>query len=71
MKLLTFESVEEVIKKRVEKKAKVFGQDVEVQENESNGKYKVEPALVSQLYGDWVIPITKYVQVEYLLRRLD
>lgn len=69
MKLLTFESVEEAIKKRVEKKAKVFGQDVEVEENES--KYKVEPSVVSQLYGEWVIPLTKLVQVEYLLRRLD
>lgn len=69
MKLLTFESIEEAIKKRVEKKAKVFGQDVEVEENES--KYKVEPSVVSQLYGEWVIPLTKLVQVEYLLRRLD
>lgn len=71
MKLLTFESVEEAIKKRVEKKAKVFGQDVEVEVSESNGKYKVEPTVVSQLYGEWVIPLTKLVQVEYLLRRLD
>ncbi|XP_047972576.1 chorismate mutase 2-like [Salvia hispanica] len=68
MKLLTFESVEEAIKKRVEKKAMVFGQEVELQEN---GSYKVKPELVSQLYGEWVIPLTKFVQVEYLLRRLD
>lgn len=72
MKLLTFESVEETIKKRVEKKAMVFGQDVQLQENESNEKkYKVKPAVVSQLYGEWVMPLTKFVQVEYLLRRLD
>ncbi|XP_057799377.1 chorismate mutase 2 [Salvia miltiorrhiza] len=69
MKLLTFESVEEAIKKRVEKKAMVFGQDVGLQENGS--RYKVKPALVSQMYGDWLIPLTKFVQVEYLLRRLD
>ena len=68
MALLTFESVEEAIKKRVEKKAMVFGQDVE---NPESGNYKVKPAVVAQLYGEWVMPLTKFVQVEYLLRRLD
>lgn len=71
MKLLTFESVEEMIKKRVEKKAMIFSQDVDLKENDSNGKYKVNPSIVSQLYGEWVIPLTKFVEVEYLLRRLD
>lgn len=75
MKLLTFESVEEMVKKRVEKKAMVFGQEVDVvQQNEvkkKKKKYKVDPSVVSQLYGDWVMPLTKLVQVEYLLRRLD
>ncbi|KAI3468324.1 hypothetical protein Pfo_024987 [Paulownia fortunei] len=56
MKLLTFQSVEEMIKKRVEKKAMVFGQDVDLKENDSNRKYKVNPSVVSQLYGEWVIP---------------
>ncbi|KAG8375442.1 hypothetical protein BUALT_Bualt10G0100400 [Buddleja alternifolia] len=72
MKLLTFESVEERIKKRVEKKAMIFGQDVDVQDNDNKGnKCKINPSVVSQLYGDWVMPLTKFVQVEYLLRRLD
>ncbi|KAK4490961.1 hypothetical protein RD792_017805 [Penstemon davidsonii] len=71
MKLLTFQSVEERIKKRVEKKAMIFGQDVDLNENDNEGKYKVNPSIVSQLYGDWVMPLTKFVQVEYLLRRLD
>ncbi|KAL0393954.1 UNVERIFIED_CONTAM: Chorismate mutase 2 [Sesamum latifolium] len=71
MKLLTFESVEEMIKKRVEKKAMIFGQDVDLKESDSNGDYKVDPSIVSKLYGEWVIPLTKSVQVEYLLRRLD
>ncbi|KAL7122281.1 hypothetical protein ACP275_01G035300 [Erythranthe tilingii] len=72
MKLLTFESVEEVIKKRVEKKATVFGQDVvDLEQNNYHGKFKVDPSVVARLYGDWVIPLTKFVQVEYLLRRLD
>ncbi|KAH7574054.1 hypothetical protein JRO89_XS03G0245200 [Xanthoceras sorbifolium] len=75
MKLLTFENVEEMVRRRVAKKAMVFGQEVNL--NLSNddvdcqGKYKVDPSVVSRLYVDWVMPLTKLVQVEYLLRRLD
>lgn len=73
MKLLTFESVEEMVKKRVAKKAMVFGQEVTLNNssNTTNGKYKVDPSVVSRLYAEWVMPLTKLVQVEYLLRRLD
>lgn len=73
MKLLTFESVEETVKKRVAKKAMVFGQEVTLNNssNTTNGKYKVDPSVVSRLYAEWVMPLTKLVQVEYLLRRLD
>lgn len=79
MKLLTFTNVEEQVKKRVEKKAVTFGQEVSLDNNTNsvkqngtvNGKYKVDPSLVSRLYAEWVMPLTKDVQVEYLLRRLD
>eukprot|EP00262_Sarcandra_glabra_P007927 TRINITY_DN21058_c0_g1_i1.p1 TRINITY_DN21058_c0_g1~~TRINITY_DN21058_c0_g1_i1.p1 ORF type:complete len:279 (-),score=60.25 TRINITY_DN21058_c0_g1_i1:271-1068(-) len=71
MKLLTFERVEEMVKKRVEKKAMVFGQDVTLVDSSNKGKYKIDPSLVSQLYGEWVMPLTKLVQVEYLLCRLN
>ncbi|KAF8400524.1 hypothetical protein HHK36_013823 [Tetracentron sinense] len=71
MKLLTFESVEEMVKRRVEKKAMVFGQEVNLKDKDDKGKYKVDPSIVSRLYGEWVMPLTKLVQVEYLLRRLD
>ncbi|KAL6215983.1 hypothetical protein ACLB2K_015409 [Fragaria x ananassa] len=79
MKLLTFTDVEEKVKKRVEKKAVIFGQEVSLdsdtnsvkQNGTANGKSKVDPSLVSRLYGEWVMPLTKLVQVEYLLRRLD
>lgn len=33
--------------------------------------YKVKPELVAELYDRWVMPLTKEVQVAYLLRRLD
>ncbi|XP_027079698.1 chorismate mutase 2 [Coffea eugenioides] len=71
MKLLTFESVEEMVKRRVEKKAKVFGQEVNLNNDAGNGKCKIDPSVLPCLYGEWVMPLTKHVEVEYLLRRLD
>ncbi|KAK1288828.1 Chorismate mutase 2 [Acorus calamus] len=72
MKLLTFESVEEMVKKRVEKKAMVFGQNITLGSGDGNKtNYKIDPSVVSRIYEDWVIPLTKDVQVEYLLRRLE
>ncbi|GAV84305.1 hypothetical protein CFOL_v3_27749, partial [Cephalotus follicularis] len=72
MKLLTFESIEEMVRKRVEKKAMVFGQELSLDNTTHNrGVHKVDPSVVSRLYVDWIMPLTKQVQVEYLLRRLD
>lgn len=73
MKLLTHETVEAAIKERVEMKAKTFGQDVTVDQEEdvADPVYKIKPSLVANLYGEWIMPLTKQVQVEYLLRRLD
>uniref|UniRef100_A0A2P2JCL6 Chorismate mutase n=2 Tax=Rhizophora mucronata TaxID=61149 RepID=A0A2P2JCL6_RHIMU len=71
MKLLTFESVEKMVKKRVEKKAMVFGQQVSFGDNGNDIKCKVDPSVVSRLYEEWVMPLTKLVEVEYLLHRLD
>ncbi|XP_012489606.1 chorismate mutase 1, chloroplastic isoform X1 [Gossypium raimondii] len=73
MKLLTYPSVEESIKKRVEMKARTYGQVVPDNMNMKDGDpvYKINPSLVADLYGDWIMPLTKEVQVEYLLRRLD
>ncbi|XP_058728645.1 chorismate mutase 2-like isoform X2 [Vicia villosa] len=68
MKLLTFKSVEEMVKKRVEKKATLFGQEMSL---DSKEKQKFDPSVASRLYEKWVIPLTKEVQVDYLLRRLD
>ncbi|KAJ1413112.1 Chorismate mutase, AroQ class, eukaryotic type [Sesbania bispinosa] len=70
MKLLTSESVEEMVRKRVAKKAMVFGQEVTLV-REVKGKYKVDPLVASRLYQQWIIPFTKIVEVEYLLRRLN
>ncbi|KAI3784879.1 hypothetical protein L1987_43987 [Smallanthus sonchifolius] len=73
MDLLTYPAVEETIKKRVETKTKTFGQVVSVgsAEDAAEPVYKIKPSLVADLYGEWIMPLTKEVQVEYLLRRLD
>ena len=33
--------------------------------------FKVDPMLIMALYRDWVMPLTKEVQIAYLLQRLD
>ncbi|XP_061358109.1 chorismate mutase 1, chloroplastic [Gastrolobium bilobum] len=73
MDMLTYPEVEEAIKRRVEMKAKTFGQEVVInmKEHRTEPVYKINPSLVADLYGDWIMPLTKEVQVAYLLRRLD
>ncbi|XP_019167920.1 PREDICTED: chorismate mutase 2-like [Ipomoea nil] len=71
MKLLTFEAVEEMVKKRVERKAREFSKEVKANGSDEAEKCKVDPSLMCRLYAEWVIPLTKLVEVEYLLRRLD
>lgn len=77
MKLLTYEAMEVEIKRRVEAKAKTFGQEVRIRgdigdhDDEVDPAYKIKPRLVANLYEDWIMPLTKEVQVQYLLRRLD
>ncbi|XP_027353119.1 chorismate mutase 1, chloroplastic-like [Abrus precatorius] len=73
MDMLTYTKVEEAIKRRVEVKAKTYGQEVVIntKENFAEPVYKITPSLVANLYGDWIMPLTKEVQVAYLLRRLD
>ncbi|KAG0470470.1 hypothetical protein HPP92_017170 [Vanilla planifolia] len=68
--LVTSEQVEAMVVKRVKKKAEVFGQDVTLDSNGNQTTYKVDPLFVSNLYKKWVIPLTKQVEVNYLLRRL-
>ncbi|XP_028791771.1 chorismate mutase 1, chloroplastic [Neltuma alba] len=73
MGLLTFSDVEETIKRRVEEKTKTYGMEVPLNSkgHDTEPVYKIKPSLVADLYGDWIMPLTKEVQVAYLLRRLD
>ena len=47
MKLLTYESVEEMVVKRVKKKAMVFGQEVSLDRDVKGITYKVDPSAIS------------------------
>lgn len=75
MEMLTYETVEEAVKMRVDMKAKTYGQELKMDWNggvaDPDPVYKIKPSLVANLYSDWIMPLTKEVQVEYLLRRLD
>ncbi|KAJ4884256.1 hypothetical protein Rs2_34349 [Raphanus sativus] len=74
LRLVTYETVEEVIKKRLEIKARIFGQYIRINDPETGAadpSYKINPSLVGKMYGEGIMPLTKEVQVEYLLRRLD
>ncbi|KAJ0832762.1 putative chorismate mutase [Helianthus annuus] len=73
MNLLTYPAVEDAIKNRVKTKTMTFGQVVRVGfgEDATEPVYKINPSLVADVYGEWIMPLTKEVQVDYLLRRLD
>ncbi|KAJ9683734.1 hypothetical protein PVL29_019349 [Vitis rotundifolia] len=74
MDMLTYQRVEDVVKMRVEMKTKAYGQEVMMngmEDDDAGPVYKIKPSLVADLYGDWIMPLTKEVQVAYLLRRLD
>ncbi|BAT78086.1 hypothetical protein VIGAN_02072400 [Vigna angularis var. angularis] len=63
MRMSTIDSIENMVKGRVERKVMVFGREVS-QEHDFKGE-------VSILYEKWLIPLTKKVETEYLLKRLD
>jgi len=73
MEALTDIKVEDQVVERVRAKAAVYGQD-EISlgaDSKSHAHYKVRPEKVAELYRDWVMPLTKEVQVQYLLNRLS
>lgn len=63
MDLLTFPEQEERVISRVASKAAIFGQDIDSNGQAMAASYKVEPDLVADLYREWVMPLTKEVQV--------
>ncbi|GBG82973.1 hypothetical protein CBR_g36499 [Chara braunii] len=75
IKKLTVEAVEDAVVRRVELKARTFGQDIlesgVAAACDSEEPRKIDPKIVARLYQDGIMPLTKEVEVEYLLRRLD
>jgi len=69
--LLTNSAVEERLLRRVERKAATYGQELEEEQAQQGApaRYKIPPALVAGLYQHWIIPLTKEVEVLYLLER--
>ena len=65
---------------RVKLKAATYGQDpgaaAPAHSNGSSGggcagQHKILPERVQALYESWIMPLTKQVEVQYLLRRLS
>ncbi|KAJ3012917.1 Chorismate mutase 1-like protein [Thoreauomyces humboldtii] len=71
MDLLTNRSVEVRLLKRLRKKALAYGQEIEEDGPGSHGHLKIPLDVVTDMYERHIIPLTKEVEVEYLLRRLD
>ncbi|KAL7694721.1 putative prephenate dehydratase, signal recognition particle, SRP54 subunit [Plasmopara halstedii] len=69
MKALTNLEVEKKVLERVKMKASAYGQDPNVPIS-TDKTMKVSPQLISDLYCDFVMPLTKEVQVQYLLQRV-
>ncbi|KAF1944391.1 chorismate mutase [Clathrospora elynae] len=64
---ITNAAVERKVLERLRLKAKTYGTDPDLG---ANGSSKVNADAVVAMYKDWVIPLTKEVEVEYLMQRL-
>ena len=69
MEALTVKRVEEMVLSRVELKASTYGRDP--RDSSDDAKLKVDPKTIRALYADWVMPLTKEVELEYLLQRVS
>lgn len=70
---ITNKAVEQQILERLYKKASTYGRDPSDSSSTQNSMAFpiVKPDVVVSLYKNFVIPLTKEVEVEYLLKRLD
>lgn len=69
-KAITNSTVEAQVLDRLEKKAEVYGVDPSLRWSQKS-QGKITPSAARKIYKDWVIPLTKKVEVDYLLRRLE
>ncbi|KAF2467670.1 chorismate mutase [Lindgomyces ingoldianus] len=66
---ITDAKVEKKVLERLRLKAKTYGTDPE--SNGDGSPVKINADAVVAMYKDWVIPLTKEVEVEYLMQRLE
>lgn len=72
--LITKPAVEAALLVRLAEKAKVYGQDMDrpgANPDDREKQRKIEVDIVVRIYKTFVIPLTKEVEVDYLLTRLD
>lgn len=67
MQHITNSAVEEKILQRLIRKAEVYGVDP----IDNNSERRITPEYLVKIYKDFVIPLTKEVEVDYLLKRLE
>ena len=65
---ITNEAVEKKVLERLALKARTYGTDPSVAAGEGHGKINVDAVVA--MYENYVIPLTKEVEVEYLMQRL-
>ncbi|RHY35344.1 hypothetical protein DYB32_000217 [Aphanomyces invadans] len=73
MDALTNLAVEDKVVMRVRFKASTYGQDIDGSTTHDATSFehcKVDPQVIADLYRNFVMPLTKQVQVTYLLQRL-
>eukprot|EP00388_Colpodella_angusta_P018183 GDKJ01045160.1.p1 GENE.GDKJ01045160.1~~GDKJ01045160.1.p1 ORF type:complete len:257 (-),score=43.72 GDKJ01045160.1:127-897(-) len=68
--LLTNAEVEKRLLERVELKVATYASEITEIGIESKD-YKIHPETVVKLYRDWIIPLTKEIEVEYIFKRLQ
>lgn len=76
--LLTNTAVEQKLLRRLKKKALLYGQEIDDSSMDEYGdggqvllQSRISPSVVASIYEQFVIPLTKQVEVLYLLERLD
>jgi chorismate mutase len=67
---ITDSKVEKTVLERLRLKAKTYGTDPSLTANASEGQEKINVDAVVHMYAQVVIPLTKVVEVEYLMQRL-
>ncbi|RLV92566.1 Chorismate mutase [Spathaspora sp. JA1] len=67
---ITNSAVEQKILERLVIKGESYGTDPSLKYSQ-NPQSKVDPKVIAKIYKDWIIPLTKKVEIDYLLRRLE